>query len=41
MHGKEKECIQGLVRKIETNIPLRRPRHRRGNNFKMDISKNG
>jgi hypothetical protein len=40
MRGIEKECIQGLVRKIETNIPLRRPKHRWEDNFKMDLREN-
>jgi hypothetical protein len=28
------------VRKIETNIPLRRPKHRWEDNFKMDLREN-
>jgi hypothetical protein len=41
MHGKEKECIQSFGVKTRYKLPLRRPRHRWEDNFKMGLRENG
>ena len=40
-YGGQGRCIQGFGGKLEGNIPLGRPRHRRDDNIKMQLQEVG